>query len=322
MLRALKHRWFLIALAVLLAAGILGHESLRGPTDQIPLDVVIASVLFAMALSLAPGALGATLRRPSGVLLAVGINLGLLPPLGWLFGRMLPGDLADGLAVAASVPCTMGSAAVLTRRAGGNDSIALVVTMVTNLACFLVTPAWVQLLTGRTGGPQQNFAALVIKLATLVLAPIVVGQLLRQVAAVGAWATRHRTPLGVFAQVGILSMVLVGAVECGEQVARLEGGLSSLAGHISLMLVLVAALHLVTWACGYRAARWAGLSRDDQSAVAFAGSQKTLMVGLAIAVDFGGLAVLPMLAYHVEQLLIDTLLADRLSSGGAVARPS
>jgi hypothetical protein len=36
------------------------------------------------------------------------------------------------------------------------------------------------------------------------------------------------------------------------------------------------------------------------------------MVGLAIAIDFGGLAVLPMVAYHIEQLLIDTVLADRL----------
>jgi sodium/bile acid cotransporter 7 len=315
MLRALQNRWFLVALAILLAAGICGHEALREFTGRIPLDALIASVLFVMALSLAPGALGTTLRRPTASLLAMGINLALLPPLAWLFGRVLPQDLADGMAIAASVPCTMGSAAVITRRAGGNDSVALVVTMVTNLACFLVTPAWVQLLTGRTGGPQQTFLALVIKLAALVLAPIVAGQVLHSIPRLGAWATRHRTPLGVYAQIGILTMVLVGAVECGGQIASLGSGASSLAGHIALMLALVAALHLTAWACGWQAAGWARLPRTDQSAVAFAGSQKTLMIGLAIAVDFGGLAVLPMMAYHVEQLLIDTLLADRLRAG-------
>src|SRR5262245_47489501 len=115
MLRALKNRWFLTALAILLTAGILGHESLKGTTGQIPLDALVGSVLFAMSLSLAPGALGSTLRRPMGSILAVGINLGVLPPLGWLFGRVLPVDLADGLTVAASVPCTLGSAAVMTR---------------------------------------------------------------------------------------------------------------------------------------------------------------------------------------------------------------
>ena len=50
-------------------------------------------------------------------------------------------------------------------------------------------------------------------------------------------------------------------------------------------------------------------------AVGFAGSQKTLMVGLTIALQFGGLTILPMLAYHVLQLLIDTLLANRLRLG-------
>jgi solute carrier family 10 (sodium/bile acid cotransporter), member 7 len=220
------------------------------------------------------------------------------------------------------VPCTLGSAAVITRRAGGNDSIALVVTMVTNLACFLVTPAWVQLLTGRTGGPQQSFSALVIKLATLVLVPIVAGQALRSVPRIGAWATRHRTPLGVYAQLGILTMVLVGAVECGEQIASLGSGISSLAGQLALMLALVAALHMTAWSCGWWAAHLARLPRTDQSAVAFAGSQKTLMIGLAIAVEFGGLAVLPMMAYHVGQLLIDTLLADRLRAGEMALTPA
>jgi predicted Na+-dependent transporter len=36
------------------------------------------------------------------------------------------------------------------------------------------------------------------------------------------------------------------------------------------------------------------------------------MVGLALALSIGGLAILPMLAYHVQQLLIDTVLAGRL----------
>jgi len=316
MLRALKHRWFLTALAVLLGLGIAWHERLRGPTSQIPLDLVVGSVLLAMALSLESSAMAGALRRPVGILLAVGVNLIVLPPLAWLAGRGLPQDLADGLAVAASVPCTLGSAAVMTRRAGGNDSIALVVTMVTNLACFAVTPAWVQLLTGRTGGPQQSFGELVAKLALLVLAPIVAGQSLRRLPAVGAWATRHRTPLGVYAQVGILTMVLVGAVECGAQLAGLENGVGPMAGGIAAMMAIVAVLHLVAWLLGYWAAIRVGLPPADQPAVAFAGSQKTLMVGLAIAVDFGGLAVLPMVAYHVIQLLIDTLLADRLAGRG------
>jgi hypothetical protein len=37
------------------------------------------------------------------------------------------------------------------------------------------------------------------------------------------------------------------------------------------------------------------------------------MVGLHISLTYyGGLTILPMVAYHVGQLLIDTLVADRL----------
>jgi sodium/bile acid cotransporter 7 len=127
-------------------------------------------------------------------------------------------------------------------------------------------------------------------------------------------ARRHKFALSLYTQLGILSMVFVGAVECGRQLARLEEGVAPLAWHIAAMCVLVAAVHTVAWYLGIGVAKSIGLPREDAIGVAFAGSQKTLMVGLAIAIEFGGLAVLPMVAYHVEQLIIDTLLADRLAA--------
>jgi sodium/bile acid cotransporter 7 len=321
MVRMLQRRWFLTALAALLTAGITWHRELNLLVERMPQDAIIGSVLFVMAFSLQSGAMMQALRRPAGWLIAIGVNVILLPPTAWLAGRWLAQDLADGLVIAASVPCTLGSAAVITRRAGGNDTIALLVTVVTNLACFVVTPAWVKLLTGRTGGPQQSFGELVSRLAVLVALPIVAGQLLRTLPRVGRWATRHRSALGVYAQLGILAMVLVGAVRCGQQLDRLGSGIGLLAGQLAAVAALVAAIHLAAWAVGFWAAGRAGLPREDRSAVAFAGSQKTLMIGLAIALDFGGLAVLPMMAYHVEQLLIDTLLADRLHAGKSPSGP-
>ena len=39
------------------------------------------------------------------------------------------------------------------------------------------------------------------------------------------------------------------------------------------------------------------------------------MVGLDIAISyFGGLAILPMVAYHFIQLMADTVIADKLRS--------
>jgi solute carrier family 10 (sodium/bile acid cotransporter), member 7 len=312
MVRAIQRHWFLASLIVVLVIGILDHDRLRPVADLMPQDYAVASVLLVMSLGLKSRAMWNAVRRPASAALAVAVNLGVVPPLAWLAGRLLDPSLAAGMIVSAAVPCTQASAAVWTRRAGGNDTIAVLTTLVTSLACFVVTPAWLELLAGRTGGAGQGFGKLVVRLALVVAAPIVAGQLLRAFAPLRQWVTRHARGLSLYTQLGILSMVFVGAVECGKQIADVEGGVAPLAGQITLMLALVAAVHLAAWWFGFSTARLLGMSRADQAGVAFAGSQKTLMVGLAIAIDFGGLAVLPMVAYHIEQLLIDTVLADRL----------
>ncbi len=313
----IQRHWFLAALAASLVAGIVGHAQLGPLAALMPQDPMVASVLLVMSLGLETRAMWNAVRRPTGAALAVAVNLGFVPPLAWLAGRVLEPSLAEGLIVAAAVPCTQASAAVWTRRAGGNDTIAVLTTMATSLACFVVTPAWLELLVGRTGGAGQSFGKLVLRLAVVVVAPIVAGQLLRAVAPIRSWSMRHARRLSLYAQLGILSMVFVGAVECGKQIARLDEGLAPLAGHIVAMIVLVAAVHTTAWFAGFWMAGRLGLPRADQIGVGFAGSQKTLMIGLAIAIDFGGLAVLPMVAYHFEQLLIDTVLAERLRKRAA-----
>ena len=56
-------------------------------------------------------------------------------------------DFSFGLMIAASAPSTMAAASVWTRRAKGNDAVSLLVTILTNGFCFLVTPAWLVLAT-------------------------------------------------------------------------------------------------------------------------------------------------------------------------------
>lgn len=310
MRETLKRRWFLLVLMATLVAGIAGAPRLALFAEAIPRNAIIAAVLLAMALPLKIVTMWATLRRPGPALLAVAINLVLVPLLAYAASRLLIDELAIGMIIAAAVPCTLASAAVWTRLAGGNDAVSLLVTMITNLSCFLITPAWVRFLVGQ-GDASVPFSDMVVKLLVLVVLPIIAAQLLRLIPAVGNWATASKSGLSIFAQLGILSIVFVGAVRCGQKLVELDDRLATIWGQVALMLVLVAVVHVAAWWIGYAAAGKLGMARAEQLAVAFAGSQKTLMVGLAIALEFGGMAVLPMLAYHVLQLLIDTLLADR-----------
>ena len=310
----LQRRWFLLLLTATLVVGIAKAPRLAHLAESLPYNWIIAAVLLAMALPLEIDTMWATLRRPGAALLAVAVNLVLVPLLAFAASRLLVDELAIGMIIAAAVPCTLASAAVWTRMAGGNDAVSLLVTMITNLSCFLVTPGWVRLLAGR-GAASTSFGEMAVKLLLLVVLPIVAAQLLRMIPTVGRWAAENKSGLSVFAMLGILSIVFVGAVQCGQKLVELDDQLAALSGQVALMLVLVAAVHTLAWWIGYVVSQKLGMARPEQLAVAFAGSQKTLMVGLAVALEFGGLAVLPMLAYHVEQLLIDTLLADRCRGG-------
>ena len=312
MLSHLVHRWFLWTLLALLVCGMVWSHQLEKGAEAIPRHLIVALVLFVTALPLELRAMGRVLRQPRPGLLAIGLNVGLVPPLAWLFSRWLPHGLAEGMIIAAVVPCTLASAAVWTRRAGGNDAVALLVTMVTNLACFLVTPAWIFLLLGAR--VKIAFGEMVFDLALIVVLPIVFAQLLRGLRTVASWATGHQAALGVAAQCGILSIVWVGAVKSGSQLRNLDASSAITIGSWAIMLCGVLVVHLAVLAIGWRLACALRFPRPEAVAVAFAGSQKTLMVGLHVAIQcaptFGGLAVLPMVAYHVGQLVVDTLIAD------------
>jgi sodium/bile acid cotransporter 7 len=293
---------------------MIGAPALAPLTDVFPAKSVVALVMFLMALPMETSAMWQAVRRPGPAWLATAINAGLAPPLGWLVSRLLPDELAIGVIAAAVVPCTLAAATVWTRRAGGNDAVAILVTMMTNLACFLVIPFWLRLLTVSEAGASAavDFGELMLKLALLVALPLVAAQVLRQWRPLGALASRNKLPLSVFAQFGILSYVFIGAIGCGRELRAAASGQVLSSGNIALMIILVAAFHVALLATGLGAARMIGMARPNAIAVGIAGSQKTIIVGLHIAGLFGPLAILPMVAYHAAQLILDTLIADRL----------
>lgn len=319
MLAFLYRRWFLFALIAVLYVGIAWPNAMLPIARWLPGDVIVAVVTFIMALPLETSAIWKAVRRPGPAWLAAVLNSGVAPPLGWLASRGLPSELAIGVILASTVPCTLATAAVWTRRAGGNDAIAFLVTMITNLACFLVVPAWLLVLLSMRA--DVDFQAVAVGLVLLVVVPILAAQLLRQWRPLGAWATRRKESLSFAAQLGVLLMVFVGAVSCGEQLAAMPDESVMSTGNVVMMVLSVTAVHVSLLLLGYGLSRGLQIARPDAIAVTFSGSQKTLMVGAYVAQAVGPLAILPMVAYHAAQLVIDTILADWLRQQGSISSP-
>lgn len=307
----------MIGLVLVLLAGCFGTDQLSWMTDARTLrGCLLALVIFLTTLPIETRVVKSTLRRPAAPLLGTLINFGVLPLFGWGLAQLLTDDWKLGFLVTAATPCTVASAAVWTRKAGGNDVVALMVTIITNLSCFVVTPVWLRVMTGQQvakGGEGLSPIAMIVKLGLLVLVPMIVAQSLRQNKKVAEFAATHRKKLSITTQIGLLCIVLFGAVHCGLKLREIDWGQSNLLAQFGWMLALCVVLHSVCLFIGQNVGRIMGLERADWIAVGFAGSQKTLAVGLQVGLMVGGgLVILPMVAYHFLQLFIDTLVANRM----------
>ncbi len=264
--------------------------------------------MLLMGWTLQPRSIARSIRQPLPALLAICINIVVVPLLAWSVGWLLPAELGGGLMIASLIPCTLASASVWTRAAGGDDAVAMMTTVVTNLLCFVVAPVGIWMLLGQQ--VKTDIASQMQGLLVQVVVPLIVGQGLRQVG-LAAWADHHKAAIANVAQLGILVMVLLGAVISAETAlptgtSTKSGGLGSAAA-IAATAILAWLVHIAAVAVGYYAAAVCGIARPQQLAIAISGGQKTLMVGLQLALGCG-VSVLPMVLYHVGQLFIDTLL--------------
>lgn len=315
MLASLIKHWFLVALGVCFTVGYVGASHWQ-PLLEVPFlrSGIVFAVMWMMGVTLQADTIQRSFTRPLPSLLAIAVNVIVVPllclPAMWL----LPANLFGGLFIASIVPCTLASASVWTRKAGGDDSIAMMTTVVTNLACVVVVPIGILLMLSQ----QTNIdvADQAQKLGLIVVAPLLVAQLMRW-RGLAAWADRNKPQISALAQIGILAMVGFGAIASAGVIGEAgDGAAASIGAGAMLALVLIAAVvHTGALGIGIAIAKSFGLDRAQQIAVGIAGSQKTLMVGLQIAIDCG-VSVIPMLVYHLSQLVIDTVVAQRWSERG------
>ena len=335
MIDALKKRWFLTALLVLIVTGIglgltVDAQRIETLRERIPTRWVTAFVLLLMAYSLDSRQLKASFRAPAPVLWACTVNYVGIPMLGWCLMQFqqIP-DFTIGLMIACSTPCTLAACSVWTRKAGGNDAVSLLTTLTTNTACFLMAPFWLTIAAGKS--IQLDTYDLGLKLVLVVLVPTLIGQLLRQPRFSEEFARKNKTAIGVIAQSSILFLVFLSACAGG---AKLQGQ-ASLSTQLTALVVVwmcCVAIHLLALALAWSGGGLLKFERKDRIGATFAGSQKTLPIGVYLATDprtFGGseaflgqavpFAVFPMLMFHASQLFIDTIVAEKLKQRGQSA---
>lgn len=317
LVKRLARDWFLLGMfaAVILAALFPEFGASGGAMHA---DVVADVGIFAVFLLHGLGLPAAQLR--AGVVtwrvhvVVQAFTFVVFPLLWWLgdvlVGRWMPADLSLGLLYLCAVPSTISSSVAMTGVARGNVPAAIFNASLSSLLGIVLTPLIIGLFASATGH-SLSMGQAILKLSTLLLLPLVLGQLLRPL--VGGWFARYRPYTNAFDRVVIL--VLVYSSFCDSIASGLfsDYGAAVLGvAFVGAMLILAIVLMLTT-----RTARALGFSKEDEITVVFCGSKKTLASGVPMArLLFGanpalGLIVLPLMFYHQAQLLVCSLLAER-----------
>ncbi len=309
----LVRQWFIVALALGFAGSLLFPRPFQLATQYWEPRSNIAASLFLIAWTMSTGSFLVELRRPYAAAWAVFLSYTLLPLAAWGLGR-LSGDanVEIGLLLIACVPCTLSAAVLWTRMAGGNEATALLAVVGTILLGWLLTSFW---LTGLTGtAVPLAVGPMMMNLVLILVLPVLGGQALRLVPLCARFADKYRTAIGVVSQCLVLLILLRASATVGLRLH--EGDAVGMAWIVTASGACAVVLHLIAIGVSFVSCRWLGFDRGRQIAVAFSASQKTIQVSLALYDQYYQTAfpyaIVPMVCYHVGQLILDTIIAKRL----------
>lgn len=258
------------------------------------------------------------------VLAGLGNHRLLVPLTLWCFGGMalagwglwqagqgwMPPLIALGFLYLGCLPSTVQSATAYSALAGGNLASSVVAAALLNLLGVFITAPLFSLLGGGSGAALHGDGLL--KVVVILLLPFMLGQIAQ--GKLQGWVVQNRQLTTWFDRISIAIAVYVafsGAVEQEFWTMVEATGWLWLTGGVALFLVIG---HFGAWLLG----GLLQLDRADRISMLFAGAQKSIAMGAPLAsVLFppavAGLVLLPILLYHLVQLVLAAPIAAKLS---------
>lgn len=281
------------------------------------INVGVFLVFFLHGINLSSEQIGHGLKNSRLHMMVQGFTFIVFPALWWLVNTLLgshvPALLMLGFFYLCALPSTISSSVALTGSAGGNVPAAILNASLSSVLGIFITPWLVSLVVG-TGSNGIDLGATLLDLCALLLAPLVLGQLLRPW--LGRFFARHKRYTNIMDKVVIL--LLVYAAFCNSMVSGMwqqQGSSVLLTALVGSALLLALVLWLTT-----RTARALHLNPADEIAAVFCASKKSLAAGAPMAaLIFGahpglGLILLPIMIYHPLQLIVCSIMAEHYAN--------
>ncbi len=224
---------------------------------------------------------------------------------------LMPPPLWLGVIYLACLPSTVQSSIAFTSIARGNVPAAIAAASASQLLGVLLTPFLVGLLAGAHGGhvPVSGVGRIVLQ----ILVPFLIGHLLRPW--IGRWVARHKAAIALTDR----STILI-AVYSAFSGAVIEGIWDRLPlPTLAILFGICAAVLAIALLFTRTLARALGFGREDEVAILFCGTKKSLIQGVPMArVLFAGpdlgLILLPIMIFHQLQLMACAWIARRYAA--------
>jgi sodium/bile acid cotransporter 7 len=307
--------YLVLLIGTVLIAALLPAHGAGKPVVDGSVTIAVMLLFFLYGARLAPSAIWAGLTHWRLQSLVFASTYVMFPLIGLgaitLVGGALPHDIAAGFLFLAVLPSTVQSSIAFTSIARGNVPAALCSASVSNLVGVILTPLLAALLLpGVTGGFSTDAVQSIVQ---QILLPFIAGQIARPF--LSGWIGRHKRRTQVVDR-GAILLVVYAAFSEGV-VAGVWSRLSP--ADLGLVLLLDAAILAVVIAATTVASRRLGFSKEDEIAIVFCGSKKSMASGIPMAtILFPGqavsLIVLPLMLFHQIQLFVCATLARRYAA--------
>ena len=315
-MKLIPDRFVLLLLGAVLLGWLLPVSGLGLPIAQNISFVGIFALFFLHGLKLPREEVRRAAKGWRLQAAMLGFTFIAMPLAGWALANAvaewwLSPMLAAGLLYCAILPSTVQSAISYSSLGRGNVAASVVGAAISNLVGILATPALFALLLG-VASDRGLSGDVILKIATMLLLPFVLGQFAQRWLA--TWAAREKKLLSLFDRAVILLAVYVAfssAVSSGA-LARVDG--IDLMKLTATVAVLLAFAFLGAWTLGGTLR----LQRTDRISLLFAGGHKSLATGAPMAAllfppEIAGVMILPAIFYHQLQLIGSAPLAARLA---------
>lgn len=305
-----KKHWFFVGMAVMVAVAFLLPAVGRFVKAYHILDAGIFLAFLVTGLTLETSSILQQMKNVRVLASALASSLLAIPALSYGLARLaFPGtpDFVIGALIIGAAPVTIASGTVMTAIALGNVPLSLFICVLGNFASILTIPVILNLILQMGGTPitlpaGEIFLGLVLK----VLLPTVLGQLLRP--PLKAAIAPYKKAVSIFNQ-SVVLLIILNAVSSSAQ------GILDVGPAVAGVLLFMVGLHGLILLLNYALARGIRLDRPSTAAFTIHTSQKTLTISYLVWAGYFAaaypMALIPGIAYHMTQMILDTIVAHR-----------